>query len=95
MHQTIQHAMQLEEAYPSGAEKWYCPICSRQFIMQWEPYKKVVLDVGDEYVIHSGDKGGVQVMSTTNSETDDEFPIMSEDLRNVLEEFLKDVDFGD
>lgn len=56
------HVMVLEKTYPSGTEEWYCPTCGRRFLMQWPPdYKKVVLDAGDEYAIHSGGKGGLVI----------------------------------
>ena len=59
-----QHMMQLEKTHESGAEEWYCPICERRFIVQWPPsYKKIILNPGDEYVSHSGGKGGVMMGS--------------------------------
>jgi hypothetical protein len=60
MDQQEHHQMVLETTHSSGAEEWYCPTCGRRFLMQWPPtYKKIVLETGDEYAIHSGNKGGL------------------------------------
>jgi hypothetical protein len=57
--------MLLEKTHPAGPEEWLCPTCGRRIIMQWPPkYKKMVLVVGDENVIHSGAKGGVEFIHT-------------------------------
>ena len=57
-----QHEMILDKAHPSGAEEWYCPTCGRRFVMQWPPkYKRIVLDAGDIYAVHSGGKGGLKL----------------------------------
>lgn len=62
MHQQEQHTMELVETFETGAEEWYCPACDRRFVVQWPPtYKKIVLSAGDEYVQHSGGKGGIQM----------------------------------
>jgi hypothetical protein len=54
------HEMVLERTHESGAEEWYCPVCGRRFLMQWPPnYKKIIIEPGDEYAIHSGGKGGL------------------------------------
>jgi hypothetical protein len=46
----------------SGAEEWVCPSCGRRILLQWPPhYQKLVLDHGDEAVVHVGAKGGLQV----------------------------------
>jgi len=94
-----QHEMQLKKTHPSGAEEWYCPSCGRRFLLQWPPaYKKIVLEVGDEYAIHNGGKGGLRMGSLKvneryESENDGHEPILSEDLRSALEDALEDVDF--
>lgn len=60
------HVMVLEGVHPSGAEEWHCPTCGRRIMMQWPPnYKKIVLEAGDEYAVHSGGKGGLQVNEFT------------------------------
>jgi hypothetical protein len=100
MQHTEQHVMQLEKTFQSGSEEWYCPICERRFLLQWDPFKKVVLEQGDEYAIHSGGKGGLQLHSTNavqNSKNVDEIDVeeeevyLSEEWRNALNE----LDFGD
>jgi hypothetical protein len=56
-----QHVMILEKTYLSGADEWYCPICGRRLLMNWEPkFQKTVLETGDEFAIHSGGKDGRQ-----------------------------------
>lgn len=56
--QPQQHEMVLQMTHESGAEEWYCPTCGRRILMFWPPeYKKIILEVGDEYAIHSGGKG--------------------------------------
>lgn len=63
------HEMQLVRTHDSGAEEWHCPTCGRRFLMHWPPsYKKVVLEVGDEFAAHVGGKGGTQVSA-------DEWPL--------------------
>jgi hypothetical protein len=58
------HEMQLVRTHTSGAEEWYCPTCGRRFLMHWPPtYKKIVLEVGDEYAAHVGGKGAAQLGS--------------------------------
>jgi hypothetical protein len=62
MDQQEHHQMTLEATHASGAEEWFCPTCGRRFLMNWPPaYQKIVLDPGDEYAIHSGNKGGLAI----------------------------------
>ncbi|GIK40003.1 MAG: hypothetical protein KJ077_19490 [Anaerolineae bacterium] len=92
--QPEQHEMQLEKTHPSGAEEWCCPTCGRRFLMQWPPaYKKIILEIGDEYALHSGGKGGLRLSPPQVSE--DEEPLLSDELRLAIEEALKNVDFDD
>jgi len=56
------HKMELVYSHPSGVDEMYCPICGRRILIQWPPnYKKIVLENGDEYAIHSGGKGGLEI----------------------------------
>ena len=56
------HTMILQATHESGADEWYCPICGRRFLMQWPPnYKKIILEPGDEYAMHSGGIGGLTI----------------------------------
>ena len=65
------HTMILQTTHQSGAEEWYCPICGRRLLMQWPPnYKKIILEAGDEYAIHSGGKGGVQIKGVDAGRSD-------------------------
>lgn len=92
-HQS-QHDMLLETSHTSGAEEWVCPTCGRHLIVQWSPkFKKVVLSAGDEYAIHSGSKGGLVLAAPEMSETDDQ--TLSDELKSLLEDALREVDFGD
>ncbi len=98
-HQQEQHDMQLVGTHPTGAEEWHCPTCGRRFLLQWPPnYEKIILEAGDEYAIHGGGKGGLQLqpprVDPQGSHEQDE-PTMSEELRAALEELLKDIDFDD
>jgi hypothetical protein len=55
------HEMILEETRPSGDEVWSCPECGRRSVMRWLPdYERIVLEPGDERVIHVGGTGGVR-----------------------------------
>ncbi len=88
------HEMQLVTKHPDGAEEWHCSTCGRRFLMHWPPeYRRVILEPGDEYAIHSGGTGGLSVSPLGVGEA--EVSDLSEDLRAVLEEALKDIDFDD
>lgn len=101
MNNVEQHQMQQVKTYPSGAEEWRCPTCERRFVLHWRPYKRIVLNAGDEHAIHAGSKGGVQMGSAhldfaeerNGNEPDEQ--ILSDELRDAIEEFFKDVDFDD
>lgn len=55
-----QHAMQLEKTHPSGAEEWQCPHCAYRIVITWQPqFKKQVLQLGEDGIIHAGGKGGL------------------------------------
>ena len=89
-HQT-EHEMVQVEAYSTGAEEWQCLDCERRFVMQCTPYKKVVLESGDEEAIHSGNKNGINVQSNISPENSE----LSDELRDALNDLLNDLDFGD
>ncbi len=87
-----QHQMQQEKTHSSGAEEWYCPTCSRRFLIQWEPqFKRIIIESGDEYAAHSGGTGGLQ-MGSPHIDYEDE-PVLSEELRSALNEALESIDF--
>jgi hypothetical protein len=65
------HEMILEKTRPSGQDEWYCPTCGRRMLVDYGPrLKKVILEAGDEYAIHSGGKGGVQMGMITTTQVD-------------------------
>jgi hypothetical protein len=52
------HQLVLEKTHTTGAEEWFCPTCGRRFVMVWSPaFKRIILESGDEYAVHSGGKG--------------------------------------
>lgn len=62
MSDMSQHEMYLASTHPSGEEEWHCPTCGRRFLLRWPPaYQKTVLEPGDEYAIHSGNKGDLRM----------------------------------
>jgi len=94
MYESQQHEMQLTTTHSSGADEWYCPTCGRRFLMYWPPtYRKVVLEAGDEYAIHSGGKGGLSMSPPQIGEAEE--PALSEEMRAALEEALEDTDFDE
>ena len=85
------HEMHLEKTHPSGAEEWECPTCGRRFLLRWPPaYKKIVLEPGDEYAVHTGGKHGLQTgpIDMIASEVQDAV----EDNLDAWQEGLQDVD---
>lgn len=59
--QPPRHEMILEETQDSGVEVWSCPECGRRSAVRWLPeYDRVVLEPGDERVVHVGGTGGVR-----------------------------------
>lgn len=57
--------MILNGSVESGAEEWACPSCGRRMLLRWPPhYEKLVLEHGDDSVIHVGGKGGLHVGET-------------------------------
>jgi hypothetical protein len=66
-----QHMMVLERTHHPGADEWYCPTCGRRLIILAGPsFKKTILQVGDEFAIHSGGKVPVQINALQNSSAD-------------------------
>lgn len=87
------HEMKLESKHPTGAEEWYCPTCGRRFLMQWPPqYKRIILDTGDENVVHTGGKRGLQIgLAHATPEDTEDGP--DQDL-GLWSEGLEDMDFN-
>jgi hypothetical protein len=64
MNDAEQHEMFLATTHPTGEEEWLCSTCGRRFLMHWPPaYRKVILEPGDEYAVHSGNKGDLRMRS--------------------------------
>ena len=92
------HRMELINTGQRGAEEWLCPTCGRRFVLQLEQEDErlniQVLEAGDETVSHFGSQGGLQI-GRPQVEVAEEDPIISPELREALNELLRDVDFGD
>lgn len=54
------HTMVLVETH-EGTEEWNCPICGRTFLIEWDPWRKIVITPGDETAQHAGSKGGLSM----------------------------------
>jgi hypothetical protein len=66
------HEMILDKTHSSGAEEWNCPSCGRRLLVHWEPtFKKIVLEAGDDFSVHSGGKGGLRMGHTQVSPVND------------------------
>jgi len=58
MDEQQRHEMVLEKTHSSGAEEWHCPTCGRRMLVNWQPqFKKIILETGDDYAMHSAAKG--------------------------------------
>lgn len=85
------HKMVLVTTHPSGADEWHCPACGRRVLIQWPPnYKKIVLESGDEYAIHSGGKGGItfgapQLTQESENSTQDSDILSARDKARLVE----------
>jgi hypothetical protein len=55
------HVLTLTSAH-ENTEEWTCPLCGRVLLIEWQPWRRVVIEPGDEAAAHSGGKGGL-VMS--------------------------------
>jgi hypothetical protein len=49
-----QHHMRKVKTHPGGALEWKCDECGRHFVVQDQPFKRIILAKGDERVLHSG-----------------------------------------
>lgn len=47
------HHMTLFVTHPTGAQEWTCS-CGRHLVIQYMPYKMIVLAEGDTAAMHSG-----------------------------------------
>jgi len=53
----MNHVMSLVKTYSNHDEEWVCPTCGRRIIISWQPWKRTILEAGDENTPHSGGKG--------------------------------------
>lgn len=72
-----QHEMILEITHSSGAEEWYCPTCGRRMTLTWQPWKKIILEVGNIYAAHSGSKGGLRAGPLQITKDNDDVPSLA------------------
>lgn len=96
------HEMILDKTHSSGAEEWNCPSCGRRLLISWEPaFKKIILEAGDDFAIHSGGKGGLkiggtQLMPVNNPEVSGEPEIPMDEARLApWESWLNESGFED
>jgi hypothetical protein len=54
MFEQQQHRVDRIKTHESGATEWKCDECGRHFVMQFEPYKRIILAKGNEEVSHCG-----------------------------------------
>ena len=65
------HEMILETTHSSGGEEWYCPTCGQRMTITWQPWKKIILELGDIYAAHGGSKGILKIVLQINPESED------------------------
>ena len=88
------HTMEHVQTHSTGEDELYCPKCGRRVLIQWPPnYKKVILDTGDEYAIHSGGVGGLSMGAPQVSQNSKLAEKDAERL-NDWEEWLTQMNFG-
>ena len=88
------HEMVLATVHESGAEEWFCPTCGRRFLMQWPPeYKKVILEPGDEYAIHSGGKNSANIQPNTMVRGEEELVAVDDSSLQPFIEWMESVGF--
>jgi hypothetical protein len=68
------HEMVLVASYPTGAQHWRCPQCSRQTVLQHPGpqtrFKMLVLEAGNEQVAHVTASAGMRLASSAPVEFD-------------------------
>ena len=56
------HEMTRTKTPEPGVEEWSCRGCSRRLLMRRPPaFEKIVLERGDEWAVHVGSTGGLQI----------------------------------
>ncbi len=95
MNEQEQHEMQLEAAYPSGAEEWWCPTCGRRILLRLPPTNEmIVVEPGDQYARHSGSKGGLRIGTVQVAQRDAERDEVSEESLRPWIKALEDLDLN-
>lgn len=85
------HEMRLIATHPSGAEEWICPECGRRFIAQWTPnFRRVILENGDERMIHTGQ--GLEIQTEISVQPMEDTLLDSTELSDVWKEYLEKLD---
>lgn len=87
-----QHSMIHQGTDENGEDEYYCPTCGRHILLQMDPYKKTVLDAGDEYAIHSGGMGGL-VMGQTEITSSNEQNAVADERLAAWEIWLEELNF--
>lgn len=84
----MQHEMELLEKYDDGWEEWICPECGRHFFAKWNPFKRDIIEKGNEEVTHSGSYSANYGISVTRFDAE-----RSSGLSRELEKALEELDF--
>jgi hypothetical protein len=88
------HEMVFEQAVGHDTDELYCPVCGRRILVQWSPdFKKIVLEAGDEFAIHTASKGNAN-MSANDFDPQDE-PMVEEDAELIAawDVLLEEINF--
>jgi len=82
-NELLPHVMVLDNIHCADTEEWYCPTCGRRILMKWPPnYKKVILDAGDDEVIHCVGRGGLPFGASQVSQNRES---LSEDIQRLIQ----------
>lgn len=73
-------------------EIWECPVCHRVIMVQWNPFRRIIIEDGDENADHYGTKGtgidlNLNVYDGRGEENNNQ--IISDELSDLLD----DLDF--
>jgi len=94
MNEQQKHEMILERSYPTGADEWYCPVCGRRMLINWEPeFKRTLLQAGEDDAIHSVSKGSLPIGSLQAETADDSQPDHEDSRLGPWLTWLEKIDF--
>jgi hypothetical protein len=75
MNEQQKHEMIINGTLPSGAEEWFCPVCGRRTLINWEPeFKRTVLETGDSLAVHTAIKSSLPAESLQLDASASSFP---------------------